>query len=72
MAVLKPKPTKIGKTEKTVFFKTDLRSVFGLMKTDRFLFPAGLYQKLVQLNKIKQMMLLDALIPKLFLFSQSD
>jgi hypothetical protein len=31
--------------QKQVFFKTDRRSVFGLMKTDRFRFrfPAGLY-----------------------------
>jgi hypothetical protein len=46
MAAWKAIPTRIGKTKRPIFFKTDRRSVFGLLKNDIgfglcFGFPLG-------------------------------
>jgi hypothetical protein len=46
---LEAKTDQNRENRQPVFFKTDRRSVIGLMKTDRFRFrfrfPAGLYSK---------------------------
>jgi hypothetical protein len=49
-------PTRIGKTENQSF-KTDRRSVFGLLKTDRFWvwsrFPSRLYQNVLLMTRVE-------------------
>jgi hypothetical protein len=49
-AYVERKTDQNRENQKPIFLKTDRRSVFGLLKTDRFLFlsrfPAGLYTTL--------------------------